>query len=162
MKKFKKNIIGFINKFLTENNRAKILRKFGLKAGSGVRVRSKCFFDKIRNIELKDNCFVNRGCQFHTGPATGKITIGENTCLAMNVTMVCISHKIGGSEKRAGEHEYLDINIGNGCWICANALILPGVTIGDGCVVAAGSVVTSDCEPNCLYAGVPAKKIKEL
>jgi len=63
---------------------------------------------------------------------------------------------------RAGETEYLDINIGKGCWICANVLILPGVTIGEGTVVAAGAVVTSDLEPDCLYAGVPALKIKQL
>jgi maltose O-acetyltransferase len=52
--------------------------------------------------------------------------------------------------------------IGNGVWVGVNATILPGITIGDGCVIAAGAVVTSDCEPNCLYGGVPAKIIKRL
>ena len=162
MKKLKKHLITFADKFLNDNNRAGFLRKMGMKIGKNVRIRNGCFYDKVRNVELKDNCFINRGCQFHTGPRDAKITIGENVRLAMNVTMICVSHKIGGSEQRAGETEYSSINIGKGCWICANAVILPGVTIGDGCVVAAGAVVTSDCEENCLYAGVPARKIKNL
>ena len=162
MKRITKHLIALLDVFLTENNRAGFLKKAGMHVGKNVRIRNKCFFDKVRNIELKDGCFVNRGCQFHTGPANGKITIGENVRLAMNVTMVCVSHKIGDSNMRAGETEYLDINIGKGCWICANVLILPGVTIGEGTVVAAGAVVTSDLEPDCLYAGVPARKIKQL
>ena len=54
------------------------------------------------------------------------------------------------------------IIVGDGCWIGANSLIMPGVTIGNGVVIAAGSVVTKDCESDCLYGGVPAKKIKEF
>ena len=50
----------------------------------------------------------------------------------------------------------------DGCWICAGCTILPGVTIGEGCVIAAGSVVNKDCAPDGLYAGVPAKRIKDL
>lgn len=52
--------------------------------------------------------------------------------------------------------------IGNGVWIGAGATILPGTVIGDGCVIAAGSVVKGIVESNSLYAGVPAKKIRDL
>jgi maltose O-acetyltransferase len=41
-------------------------------------------------------------------------------------------------------------------------MLLPGVTVGDGCVIAAGSVVTGDCEPHGVYAGVPAKRVRDL
>jgi acetyltransferase-like isoleucine patch superfamily enzyme len=47
-------------------------------------------------------------------------------------------------------------------WIGANAIILCGVTVGEGCIIASGSVVTKDCYPNGMYAGVPAKRIKDL
>ena len=49
-----------------------------------------------------------------------------------------------------------------GTWIGANAIVLPGVRIGEGCVIAAGSVVVNDCEDNSLYAGVPARFIRKL
>lgn len=52
--------------------------------------------------------------------------------------------------------------IENGCWIGANVTVLPGVTIKSGTIVAAGAVVVRDCEGNCIYGGVPAKKIKNL
>ena len=55
-----------------------------------------------------------------------------------------------------------DVYIGNGCWLCANSIILPGTRIGNKCVVAAGAVVISDCEDMTLVAGVPAKKIKDF
>ena len=53
------------------------------------------------------------------------------------------------------------IRIGNKVWFATNALILPGVTIGDGAIIAAGAVVTKDVPARCMVAGVPAKVIKE-
>lgn len=82
----------------------------------------------------------------------------------MNVTCICFSHNIGGSSARATfENEYYkDIEIGTGTWIGANSTILPGVRIGEGCVIAAGSMVNKDVPDNCLVGGVPAKIIKKL
>ena len=68
------------------------------------------------------------------------------------------THEIGDSSRRAGASKYPSINIGDGCWIGANSLILGGFTIGEGTIIAAGSVVIKNCEPNSLYAGVPGKK----
>lgn len=56
----------------------------------------------------------------------------------------------------------LPVRIGRGSWICANVTVLPGVEIGEGCVVAAGSVVTKSLAPNGLYAGIPAVLIRNL
>ena len=52
--------------------------------------------------------------------------------------------------------------IGDGSWLGQNVSVIAGVTIGAGCMIAAGAVVVSDCEPNGLYAGVPARRIKNL
>lgn len=54
------------------------------------------------------------------------------------------------------------VKICRGTWLGANVVVLPGITIGEGCVVAAGSVVTRDLNPNALYAGVPATKVRDL
>ncbi len=80
----------------------------------------------------------------------------------MEVSFIGITHEIGSAQSRAGADVSYPIKVGNGCWIGARSTILPGVTVGDGCIIAAGSVVNKDCEPNSLYAGVPARKIKDL
>lgn len=72
----------------------------------------------------------------------------------------CRPHVAGISCQLAGSPQ--PITVGDGCWIGARAVILPGVTIGDGCVIAAGAVVSKDCAPNGMYAGVPARRIREL
>jgi maltose O-acetyltransferase len=55
-----------------------------------------------------------------------------------------------------------NVEIGDRVWLGARAMVLPGVTVGDGCVVAAGAVVTRDCEPDGVYAGVPARRIRPV
>ncbi|MFJ6374559.1 DapH/DapD/GlmU-related protein [Pseudarthrobacter oxydans] len=80
----------------------------------------------------------------------------------MRVTFVTSSHRIGSRERRAGAATSAPITVGDGVWIGAAAVVLPGVTIGEGVIVAAGAVVTSDCAPNGVYAGVPARRVKEL
>ena len=80
----------------------------------------------------------------------------------MNCVFTCVTHELGGKNQRAGKHKYQNITIEDGVWIGASCTILPNATIANGCVIAAGSVVTQSTEPNGLYAGVPAKRIKEL
>lgn len=121
-----------------------------IRAGSIFRGKSVFIGE---NVLINHNCFID---------AWEKVTIGNNTSIAFGVTICTSSHKIGTSNKRAGESDRKPITIGDGCWIGANVTILPGVTIGDGCVIGAGSVVTKDCKSNTLYAGVPAREIREL
>lgn len=103
--------------------------------------------------------FVNRGCVFDN---SASIEIGERVMVGMEVMFVTSTHALGSSERRAMEVTSAPIVIGDGSWIGSRATILPGVTIGVGCVVGAGSLVREDCQPNGLYAGVPAKRIKSL
>jgi len=69
---------------------------------------------------------------------------------------------MGPSRQRAGENIEAPIVIGDGSWLGQNVSVIAGVTIGAGCMIAAGAGVGSDCEPNGLYAGVPARRIKNL
>ncbi|MBO8136932.1 MAG: acyltransferase [Desulfotomaculum sp.] len=81
------------------------------------------------------------------------ISIGENSVIGYNATI--LTHEFLVNEYRTGE-----VNIGREVMIGANTTILPGVTIGDGSMVAAGSVVTGDVPPGVVVGGVPARVIK--
>lgn len=96
--------------------------------------------------------------------ARRKVTIGNNTMIAPNVIIMDHNGHTSwpASERWSSSDTPLEIKIGNDCWIGMNCIILKGVTVGDGSIIAAGSVVINDVEPACLYAGNPAKKIKSL
>ena len=87
-----------------------------------------------------------------------EVAIGEGCVISENVIIRdSDNHKIKGNNKL----ETASINIGNHVWIGMNAVVLKGVTIGDGAIIAAGAVVTHDVPSNTLVAGVPAKIIKQ-
>lgn len=88
-----------------------------------------------------------------------QISIGNNTDIAAGVLIQDYDGHVLLPNTR--ETSALPISIGNNVWIGANSVILKGVTIGDGVVVAAGSIVTKDVPPKCLVGGVPAKIIRE-
>jgi acetyltransferase-like isoleucine patch superfamily enzyme len=94
----------------------------------------------------------------------GPVTIGSHVNLAQGITVTALNHNFEESCKRIDEQGVTTkpVIIGNDIWIGANAVILPGVTIGDHSVVAAGAVVTKDVPPHSLVAGVPAKIIKKI
>ena len=75
-------------------------------------------------------------------------------------TVICL--KVPFSDGLGGELLPIPIEVHDGCWIGANSTILPGSVIEKGCVIAAGSVVKGLLKPNRLYAGVPAKEIRQL
>lgn len=102
---------------------------------------------------------VNYNCFFDLG---ADITIGDNCNISYQVTFVNSSHEIGSADRRAKGGFAKPIVVGNGCWIGANVTIMPGVTIGEGCIIGTGTLVTKDCEPNGVYVGIPAKRIKNL
>lgn len=85
------------------------------------------------------------------------VTIKDNCDIGHEVSFITGSHEIGNSERRAGKGTAASITVEEGCWIGARTIILGGVTIGKGAIVAAGSVVTDNVPPNTLVAGVPAK-----
>ena len=94
----------------------------------------------------------------------GPVTIGNHVNLAQGITVTALNHNFADKDHRIDEQGVSThpVMIGDDIWIGANAVILPGVTIGNHSVVAAGAVVTKDVPPHSSVAGVPAKKIKEL
>jgi acetyltransferase-like isoleucine patch superfamily enzyme len=91
----------------------------------------------------------------------GGLTIGDDVMIGPKVTLVTSGHPVAPAERFKGV-VMKPIVIGNNVWIGAAATVLPGVTIGDGAVVAAGAVVSRDVPPNTMAAGVPARVVKRL
>lgn len=131
-----------------------LLRACGLDVSWNI--REGCHFGS-RHIAIGRGTFVNLGCMFD-----GHVRIGERCAIGMEAAFISSTHELGDHWRRAGALSFHPITIGDGCWIGSRAMILPGVTIGDGAVVAAGSVVREDCQPDTLYAGVPARAIRDL
>ena len=110
-------------------------------------------------LVLGDRCFLNVQCSFDL---TANVLIGDQVNVGCGVQFITSGHTIGKSTRRAGPPFGKTISVNDGCWIGAGVVLLPGITIGKGAVVAAGSVVTKDVEANFSVAGVPAKPLKSL
>jgi maltose O-acetyltransferase len=143
---------------LDRRTRAALLRRAGIEMGTGAIVEAGVFFFGA-NVTLGDYCVVNHNCYLDS---KDQITIGPRTGVAMGTMLFTSNHEMGDEFKRWGDYTTAPIEIGAGVWLGARVLVMPGVTIGDGCLVGAGSVVTKDLEANAIYAGVPAKKLREL
>lgn len=129
------------------------LRVFGVHIGRSV-VAPRVFFGRPTRISIGSGTFINYGA-FLDG--SGGITIGDSVSFGPEVMVITASHDTGPVTKRAGRDTTAPVVIGDGTWIGARVTILPGVKIGEGCVIAAGAVVIGDCEPGATYGGVPAR-----
>ena len=135
--------------------RALLLRCFGAKIG-----RCTAIFPSVKvwlpwNLEIGDCVALSSGVNCYS---VDKIIIGDNTTVSCDVFLDCASHDISSPIM---ELTYAPITIGADCWIAANSIILPGRSLGDGAVVAAGSVVTKDVEPWTVVGGNPARFLKK-
>lgn len=108
-------------------------------------------------VDIGENVSINRGVQFYSSfKGSYRIRLGNDVYVAPNVAFYAGGHDLTDLSQITGG----EIVVGNGVWIGAGAIILPGVTINDHCVVGAGSVVTRDVPPNTVVAGNPAREIR--
>ncbi|PVY26710.1 acyltransferase [Williamsia muralis] len=117
------------------------------------------FLGSSRGLTMGERAFINYGCFLDLG---APISMGKDSGIGYQTMLITCGHDIGPAHARIGPSVNQPIVIGDGCWIGSRVMVLPGVTIGAGCVVASGSVVTRDCAPNSLYAGVPARLIRSI
>lgn len=127
-----------------------------------------------KNAKIHSQCFIGCGSgklivgkgsyiNYRTFLDLGNdITIGKNCSIAFCCVFVNSTHTLGSGEHRAGRVITAPIVVEDGCWIGANCTIMPGVTIAQGCIIGANALVTRSTEPNGLYIGHPAKRIKDL
>lgn len=161
--KLMKNVLvnGIGASYLLPNKmRSRVLKLGGISIESpqSTAIMCNCRFDGFA-VSIGGNSFINTGCFFQ---ADAPIVVGRNCDVGMQVMFSSPSHEVGGATKRSGKMYANPITVEDGCWIGTRAVILQGVTIGQGCIIAAGAVVVKDCEPNGLYAGVPARRLKDL
>ena len=86
----------------------------------------------------------------------------KRPALNEGVTIVTSDHPIGPDGRPQGDAVGREVVIGDRAWLGARSMVLPGVTIGEGAVISAGAVVTRDCRPYAIYAGVPARLVGHL
>ncbi len=110
-------------------------------------------YDNMEKIPF--DVFINSGCHFQD---QGGIEIGNGAWIGHNVVLATINHDLSPKENR--KNHYAPVKIGAHVWIGSNATILPGVTIGNWAVIAAGAVVTRDVPTMTVVGGVPAKVLK--
>lgn len=115
------------------------------------------YSDFGENINIGKNVFVNHACTFMD---RGGITLEDNVLIGPKVNLITTNHPLHPSERRATISHPIVIN--RNAWIGAAATIMPGVTIGENSVVAAGAVVTKNVPDNTIVGGVPAKIIKSI
>jgi acetyltransferase-like isoleucine patch superfamily enzyme len=143
--------------------RASLLRLAGLRIGSGTIFNGTPSFTGGRPIgrllTVGSGCWFNVGCRLDVH---SEVTIGNQVRFGQEVLVLTHTHLLGLTRRRAGDLEAKPVHIGDGAWLGARVTVLPGVTIGDGAVVAAGSMVTRDVEANTLVGGLPAKLVRNF
>lgn len=141
----------------------KQLIKYGAKIGGNVvisrDIKIDNAHDEYRNLEIGDSSYIGFGTFFDL---TGKIVIEEHVAISPMCTI--LTHQDVGDRPLARYYkaEKKTTILRKGCWIGAGSIILGGVEVGEQTVVAAGSVVTNDCNSFSVYAGVPARFVKKI
>ena len=115
------------------------------------------YTDCGKNITISKNVFLNMGCKFQD---QGGIFIDDGALIGHNVVLATLNHAMDPEDRATMIPA--PIHIGKRVWIGANATVLPGVTIGDGAIVAAGAVVTKDVPENTVVGGVPARVMRKI
>ena len=156
MNHFRKQLVNFIPDISLGYRMKKSVLNFG-EIGNNCIIRNGIQYRYGRNIYLRDNVFINYNCLFLDSDI---ILLDENVSLGPGVHIYTRNHKRGDGGSLTSSKS--PIYIGKNVWIGGNSTILPGVSIGENSVIGAGSIVNKNVEPNSLYVGVPAKRIKSL
>lgn len=132
-----------------------------LLGGTGERfiIHSPFHCDFGTNIKIGNNFIANYNL---TILDETDVTIGDNVFIGPNVSIYTITHALDIPQRNAGLMQARPVTIGDNVWICGNCVILPGVTIGEGCVIGAGSVVVHDIPPLTLAIGNPCRPLRPI
>ena len=150
------NFLSFTRFFKIKNY---ILNFAGIKVGNNTKVVGPIEFGVKSSIKIGENCWIGKNVQFD---GNGIVIIGDNVDIAPNVVFNTGGHLIGNENRRASEGIVNTINIGSGTWIGTRVTIINSVFIGNGCIIAAGSLVKNSINKNTMVAGIPAIEKKKL
>jgi maltose O-acetyltransferase len=160
-------VVQFFVSLLPHNSlnrlRTFLYRLCGLSIGKGTVILGKMTLTAqgpmTSRLTIGGNCRINTPLYLELN---APITIGQYVAIGHHVVFITTDHDISCSDNRSGAVTCQPITIEDGAWIGAGVKILPGVTIGKGSVVAAGSLVTQSVPANRLVGGVPARPVKTL
>ncbi len=139
--------------------RSVVVRKLFPNASEGLWIQPPFYCDYGYNIRMGEEVFFNFNCVvLHVT----YVNIGSRTLFGPNVQMYTATHPLNFRERATGLEYAKPITIGEDVWVGGSVVICPGVTIGDRCVIGAGSVVTKDVPPDSFAAGNPCKVIRSL
>lgn len=137
--------------------RALLSELFGYTVPETFRVFPPFYTDFGKNIHLGKNVFINSCCQFQD---QGGIFIGDGCLIGPGSMLATLNHGFAPADRPNMTHA--PIRIGRGVWMGAHVTVLPGVTIGDNSIIAAGAVVAKDVPADMIVGGVPARVIKSI
>lgn len=141
--------------FPCQGLRKLILKIYGMNIGNNCAIYGKFEIRNPWRISIGNNTSIGHRA---TLDGRGEIRIGNNVNISSEVMIWTWQHDYNS---KSFETKSAPVIVQDYSWISARAIILPGVTIAEGCVIAAGAVVTKSTEPYSIYAGIPAKKIGE-
>jgi maltose O-acetyltransferase len=143
--------------------RTSLYKAVGLQVGRGTLILGALDLaggpDGRARLHIGDRCLLNTPLFIDLND---EVRIDDEVNIGHHSTLITSSHLVGDAMRRAGLLTTAPIVLERGCWLAANVTVLPGVTIGRGAIIAAGSVVVSDIPANTLAGGVPARVIKPL
>jgi maltose O-acetyltransferase len=150
-------LVGLLPRHSAPGARARLFSLAGFRVGEGTSLLSAPKINGganlFSNLSIGRDCEIGADCVFDLGE---RVTIGSGVTLGPGVTLLTSTHELDIREHRAGAIQLKPVTIGDGAWLGAGVVILPGVVIGEGAVVDAGSVVNKDVGPQTRVGGTPA------
>jgi maltose O-acetyltransferase len=143
--------------------RADLLRALGFSVGRGTELKGPVKLSGPRGmlalLEIGEDCSIDAECMLEVSE---KLRIGNRVTLEPGVMILTSTHELDFPQHRAGKIIASPVSIGDGAWLRARAIVLPGVEVGAGAVVEAGAVVNKNVEPHTRVGGMPAVKLESL
>lgn len=129
-----------------------------VKMGEGVTMSPDVVFSNPERIEIGARTSIGSRCHIWAGPSRGRILLGADCLLGPEVLLTAANYRFNdGSPVTKQKMDEADILIGRDVWFGARAIVLPGVTIGDGCIVGAGAIVNRSIAAGSIAVGAPAR-----
>lgn len=137
--------------------RAFVLRLCGAKLGARCHIYPGAIIWAPWNLECGDDACIATGAEIYN---VARVFIGKRAVISQGAYLCSASHDYTDASRAEFPLVGTPIHVGDCAWVAARAIVLPGVTIGEGCVIGAGSVVTRDTPPHTVCAGNPCRVIK--